>query len=170
MPNAVEEIFTNGTLLLLGRDNAKRVFAARDATLLQQELNEIAAAEGTVAVDCQGNWGMLHRLLGDGSLDPQGGELPLNHCVLGGRPMDAGDSMTVRLARPDIVTHIATALAELDAAKVHSRFEAAAAAADEPNDEAAQQQLSALLEQVKKLYDTAARERAAVVFCVHQEA
>ena len=170
MLSAVEEIFTNGTLLLLGRDNAKRVFAARDATLLQQELNEIAAAEGTVTVDCQGNWGMLHRLLGDGSLDPQCGELPLNHCVLGGRPMDAGDSMTVRLARPDIVTHIATALAELDAAKVHSRFEAAAAAADEPNDEAAQQQLSALLEQVKKLYDTAARERAAVVFCVHQEA
>ena len=55
MLSAVEEIFTNGTLLLLGRDNAKRVFAARDATLLQQELNEIAAAEGTVAVDCQGN-------------------------------------------------------------------------------------------------------------------
>ena len=36
MLSAVEEIFTNGTLLLLGRDNAKRVFAARDATLLQR--------------------------------------------------------------------------------------------------------------------------------------
>ena len=61
-------------------------------------------------------------------------------------------------------------LAELDAAEVQRRFEAAAAAADEPNDEAAQQRLSALLGQVTELYDTAARERAAVVFCVHQKA
>jgi len=170
MSSSVEEIFTNGILFLLGRDNAKRVFAARDATLLQQELTEIAAAEDAIVVDCQGNWEMLHRLLGDGSLDPQGGELPLNHCVLGGRPMDAGDAMIVRLVRPDRVTHIATALAELDAADVQRRFETAAAAADEPTDEAAQQRLSSLLGRVTELYDTAARERAAVVFCVHQKA
>lgn len=41
--------------------------------------------EDGLSVSSDKAWDAIHRCLGDGSLDPDGGEYPLSHAVLGGR-------------------------------------------------------------------------------------
>jgi hypothetical protein len=78
----------------------------------------VAGGEG-----CGGDkgWGILHRCLSDGTLDPKGGTPPLNRCFLGGRLLVA-DGGIVNLVTPGQVREVASALAGLDGAWFRGRF------------------------------------------------
>lgn len=165
MSDSLEAKFASGLLVVLHRDRAKEVFGSRDPSRLMQVLEDIVSSAGdSDVVSCDGHWKILHRVLGDGSLTPDGGDLPLNQCVLGGRPLDAGDAMTVRLVRPDMVVHIATALAQLTSTDLESRFETAVAAADSA-EEANLEIVTLLVDRLRSIFEAAARDRAAVAFC-----
>ena len=52
-----------------------------------QETEETFLSDhGTYAAESDKSWDAMHRLLSDGSLTWDGGEYPLNHVVLAGRP------------------------------------------------------------------------------------
>ncbi|MBL6751130.1 MAG: YfbM family protein [Nevskia sp.] len=57
------------------------------------------------------SWDAMHRSLSDGRLDWNGGTYPLNHVVLGGERLYAGDDYIVSLKTTEQVRDIAEALA-----------------------------------------------------------
>lgn len=68
--------------------------------------------------DCGGPWGVetdkawdaIHRCFAAGRLDPDGGEYPLNHVILGGESMYDGDDYIMSWKSPQQVREIAEAL------------------------------------------------------------
>lgn len=67
-------------------------------------------------------WDAMHRLLSDGTLSWNGGQFPLNHAVLGGESLYAGDDYIIALKTPDQVREIAAALAKLDEVEFRRRY------------------------------------------------
>lgn len=119
---------------VLDRDRAKQLFGARTPEVLEEFISELLRDE-TVKVLATGPEVLqLHReLIGD---EGEEGTYPLNHAVLGGREMNAGEARQVLLKRPDMAGHIATALANGSfgaethevALQLQAFYEAAAAA------------------------------------------
>jgi hypothetical protein len=59
-------------------------------------------------------WDAMHRCLTDGTLNPEGGAYPLNHCVLGGRHLHQGSNYLAALVMPDEAGDVARGLARID--------------------------------------------------------
>ncbi|MEU7909087.1 YfbM family protein [Actinoplanes sp. NPDC049118] len=73
-------------------------------------------------VDTDKAWDAIHRCLTDGTLDPDGGEYPLSHAVLGGRHLhDDYYAVYVKAAE---VRDLAPALHDIDRERLRRRFEA----------------------------------------------
>lgn len=167
MSESVESKLNNGVLLTLGRDDAKSVFAAREDELLKATLVSILSTiESQCLADCQSQWPTLHRMFTGGSLEPDAGELPLNQCILGGRPLYQGPELTVVVVRPDMVPHIFDALKQLAVPDLEVRLAQAQAATDDRLVQAAEiESIAKIVDSVRDVYEFAASHRQAVVFC-----
>jgi len=93
---------------------------------LQEEIEEryFQDEDGGWKAESDKSWDAMHRLLADGSLDPNGGTYPLNHAVLGGRSLYGDDDFIVSLKTPEQVRDIAAALAALTIEQARERFDA----------------------------------------------
>jgi hypothetical protein len=115
-----------GYHIALGREHAKKLFGLKDEGSIKQFLEELRASpemkkSGRI-LDSGPAWDPIHRCLTEGELDPAGGDFPLNHAILGGKPLyKASDSIAV-LIRPDMTRFIADALEELDEDGVRKKF------------------------------------------------
>lgn len=98
----------------LSRDHAKRVFANKDEAALPPLIAELLGDKTLKAnaqiLELKRTWDPIHRCLTDGSLDPEAGEFPLSHVVLGGKKLHHGDDYAAMVIRPDMVTFIAEAV------------------------------------------------------------
>lgn len=67
-------------------------------------------------------WDAMHRVLTDGSLDPDGGQYPLNRTVLGGESLYAAADYILSLKTPQEVRDIAAALLAITEADFRQRY------------------------------------------------
>ncbi len=88
---------------------------------LLEEIEESWADEELKA-DTDKAWDAIHRCLTDGTLDPDGGEYPLSHAVLGGRHLH-DDYYVVHIGAAE-VRDVAQALRAVDRAWLRDRFDA----------------------------------------------
>lgn len=69
------------------------------------------------------SWDAMHRALSDGTLAPDGGRYPLDHVVLGGRSLYAGDDYIMSLKTPAQVEDIAAALSLVNHDEFRARYD-----------------------------------------------
>lgn len=112
-----------GVFFALDRAQAERLVEAEGDEELMERLEEVEEAwdEENLA-ECDKSWDALHRCLSDGTLDFQGGEYPLNRCVLGGRQLHEGDDYTVSFIPPEEVRDVARALAPVTREWLRERY------------------------------------------------
>lgn len=115
-----------GYLIALSRDNAKRVFAQGDDAGLISLLDELKKSpelkkKGHV-LDMAKAWDAIHRLLTEGTLEPNGGDFPLNTAILGGKPIHKGTDFAAVVVRPDMTPFVAEALAEVTQEDFQKKF------------------------------------------------
>jgi Domain of unknown function (DUF1877) len=79
-------------------------------------------SEDELTVDTDKAWDAIHRCLGDGTLDPDGGEYPLSHVVLGGRHLH--DEYYVVYVSVAETRDVAAALHRVDRDRLRRRFDA----------------------------------------------
>lgn len=110
-------------------------------------------------------WKLIHRCLSDGTLDPQGGEFPLDHCILGGKQMHSGDGYVASLVRPDVAPHVAEALAKVRLDEMNKKYFALdpASIGHEPTDEEFTEMWN-MFKLVREFFADAATDRNAVLF------
>ena len=90
---------------------AEALLAAEDDDALVAIVEEIEEEwEAPFVFETDKGWDALHRCLSNGTLDPQGGEPPLNKVFLGGKMLNESDDYFVVLVTPDEVKDIAVAL------------------------------------------------------------
>jgi hypothetical protein len=103
----------------------ERVLLAADDETLGELLGDLEEYwdDDALKVDTDKAWDAIHRCLTDGTLDPDGGEFPLSHAILGGRHLH-DDYYAVHVGA-DEVRAVADALRGLDRAWLRRRFDAA---------------------------------------------
>lgn len=163
-----------GYHIALSRDNAKRVFAAADdaslKTLLEEFKNSKDMRKNGQMVECKHTWDAIHRCLTEGELDPQGGEMPLNHVVLGGKQLQKGDDYWAVLVRPDVTLFVAEALHELKEPDFRQKFFALAGTSyDQPINEKEYALAWHHVQELRLFYEYCAEERFAVVFTANRK-
>ena len=160
------ETLTGGVLFVLARDDAKTFFGLKDDELLISYISDLLdSKEDLPRVTLDGTWETIHRCLSDGTLNPNGGKAPLNHCLLGGRQMYQGSDRVVSLVRPDVVPHVAIELAGIEKCWLRDRYESTSSASgNDPFDMETFEQAFAKVEAIHTLYMMAAEEGGAVVF------
>jgi len=100
-------------------------------------------------------WDPIHRCLTGGTLDPNAGEYPLSHAILGGRHLH--DDIYLVYITADEVRDVAEALGEVDEAWLRERFDALA-------DEDDWDYTWTNFADVRAFYDRAAKSGRAVIF------
>ena len=140
-----------GFLIIVDRDAAKRLFAVDGdeamCALVDEMIQSAELRSGGCVLDLGDQWDAIDRCLTDGSLAPDGRDTPLNHCLVGGRQLHQGPERIVSLKRPDMIRHIAAALADLD----RESFEE-------------QSHLWPVLDEIRDFYSTALQRREATLF------
>jgi len=105
-------------------DLAERLLAVPDdealVEIVQEELEETWDKDHLFETDKA--WDALHRCLGDGTLDPEGGEPPLNQCFFGGRVLNDEPDYFVVLLEPEEVARIAVALGSVTESWLRERY------------------------------------------------
>ncbi|MCZ7423679.1 MULTISPECIES: DUF1877 family protein [unclassified Micromonospora] len=129
---------------------------------LIEEIEESWAEDG-LKVDTDKAWDTIHRCLTDGTLEPDGGEYPLSHAVLGGRRLH--EEYVVVYLTVDEARDVAAALQSVDRRELRQRFDAI----DDPDyrgalDDADFDYTWDNLVEVRAFYQRAAAAGRAVVF------
>ena len=160
-----------GAYIILTREDAKLLFAQKEDEAVRQTVNELRQSskhrEQGLILECGLAWDPIHRSLTDGTLDPDAGEFPLDHCVLGGKRLHQSDSFEAVLIRPDIVPHVAAGLHDLKRTEFHENYMGLA-----PDDygkqpeETEADEVWAMLKLIRQFFEDASNEHAAVVFTV----
>jgi hypothetical protein len=164
-----EPVVGRGYHIALAREHAKRLFSIQDDASLRSFLKELIRSpemkkSGRV-LDTGKAWNAIHRCLTEGELDPNGGDFPLNHVVLGGKQLHKGDDYAAALVRPDMTTFVAEALTEVKEGDLREKFFALDPQSyGQPIDEKAFQQVWLALQNLKVFFDAAAENMEAVVF------
>lgn len=115
-----------GVHFAIGPDRERDLLAADDGgdtetvAGLIEDIEESADDQLTESTDKA--WDAIHRCLTDGTLDPDGGEYPLSHAVLGGRHLH-DDYYAVYVTAAE-VRDVAAALRDIDREWLHRRFRA----------------------------------------------
>jgi Domain of unknown function (DUF1877) len=127
-----------------------------------EELEESWSDSG-LKVDTDKAWDAIHRCLADGTLDPDGGEYPLSHAVLGGRHLH--DEYYVVYLTAEQVREVSDAVHSVDAAWFRRRFDAI----DDPDYRGARDAADfdytwANFVDVREFYARAAAARRPVIF------
>ncbi|MEX0818138.1 MAG: DUF1877 family protein [Pirellulaceae bacterium] len=168
---SVESVLGQGAYIVLTREDARELMAQQDdagvRAVAERMRNSPKHLEEDLVLDCGHYWDPIHRALTDGTLDRDGGEFPLDHCVLGGRRLHEGHDFEAILIRPDIVPHVAASMHDLKRAEFTDRYLALdpAAYGKQPT-EAEGDESWAMLKLIRQLYEDAGNEHAAVLFTV----
>jgi hypothetical protein len=95
-----------------------------DSDTVGELLEEIEESwnEGGLKVDTDKAWDAIHRCLTDGTLDPDGGEYPLSHAVLGGRHLH--DEYYIVYLTAAEARDVAVTLRSVDRTWLRRRFDA----------------------------------------------
>jgi hypothetical protein len=144
----------------ISADQERALLAADDegdSDLVAELLEEIEEHwdDDALKVDTDKAWDPIHRCLTDGTLDPDGGEYPLSHAILGGRHLH--DDIYFVYVSADEVRDVAGALGELDEAWLRQRFETL-------EDEDHWDYTWSNFVDVQAFYDRAAKAGRAVIF------
>lgn len=149
------------TFLRLSRELAKTMFGCLTPEALRTFFTQLAPdvprLEGGAAALA------LHRVLTNGSLEPNAGEYPLNHAVLGGRVLGHETGYAVILKRPDMCAHIADGLSKILPETIEASLGQLAAANSEIVQSIQSSDVATLLAELTTLYQTAAARGEAVV-------
>lgn len=162
-----------GFHLVLRREDAKQLFAQRDPAAIRDYVRKLTQStdyrkQGRL-LELGVAWDTLHRCVTDGTLDPSGGEPPLNQAFLGGRLLYQGDDYIVSLVRPDMTPYVAEALVDVKFDQLKDRYWKL-----DPNDYGRALDAKDLdkawiaFQQVRDLFDAAARELSAMVFAAER--
>jgi hypothetical protein len=164
----------NGIFSILKRDHARQLAALQGDDAVRKLATEVQQSkayrnEGLI-LDCGTAWDAIHRCLTEGTLDPNAGDFPLNHCVLGGRRLHQGPGFEAVLIRPDIVPHVAEAIRDVKRADFHERYFQIDPTdyGRTPTDKEFDIIWNAF-RQIQQLMDDATAERAAVLFTVEHQ-
>lgn len=149
------------TFYRLARDQAKQLFSCRTVDALRAFIAAIDPA--TPTLEGEGTALVLHRILSDGSLEPDAGEYPLNHAVLGGRVLGHELGFAVILKRPDMCPHIATGLSQIKPETIEAAFQHLQGAIPDSVTGTTSSDVSALLAQLVGFYQAAATAGEAVI-------
>ncbi|WP_179277147.1 YfbM family protein [Actinoplanes regularis] len=127
------------------------------------EVLEESWDDDRLKADTDKAWDAIHRCLADGTLDPDGGEFPLSHAVLGGRHLH--DEYYVVYLTADQVRDVSDALQAVDRAWLRRRFDTI----DDPDYRGARDEVDfdytwVNFVDVREFYQRAAAARRAVIF------
>jgi hypothetical protein len=158
-----------GFHIALGREHAKTLFGIKDDASLLKFLEELKARpdmkKSGRLFETGVLWDPIHRCLTEGELDPAGGDFPLNHAVLGGKPLHKGEDYIVVLLRPDMIRFISDALSELTEDWLREKYFALpAAVCSGGQDEKHFMELWLMLQNLQVFFEAAADNLEAVVF------
>lgn len=159
----------SGYHIALTREHAKRVFNQQDdeslRTFLQELIDSPEMVKSGRVLNSGKCWNAIHRCLTEGELDPNGGEFPLNHTVLGGKQLHKGDDYAATLIRPDITPFVAEALAEIREPEFREKFFALDPESyGLPINEKAFLEVWLALTNLRVFFDAAAENLEAVIF------
>jgi hypothetical protein len=158
-----------GYHIALTREHAKRLFGLKEEPALREFFQELRTSnqlkkEGRV-LESATVWDPLHRCLTEGELDPEGGDFPLNHAVLGGKRLVFADDLVAVLVRPDMTNFVAEGLAEVEEEDVRKKYFALDPAKyGKAPTEKEFQQVWLKLNELRTFFDEAAANLDAVVF------
>ena len=161
----------SGFHIALSRDHAKKLFGLKDDDTLKAVVEELKNSpelnKAGRVLNVGNTWNALHRCLTDGELDPEGGEFPLNHVVLGGKHLHQGKDYFAVLVRPDIVTFIDTELTEIKQTELRQKFFALNAESYTlPRGEKEFAELWRQLLRLRTFFEDCSQNRDAVLFTV----
>lgn len=163
----------SGAHIILGREDAKQLFGKSDDASVRTFVTGLRGSrkhrESHLILDIGSTWDPIHRCLTDGTLEPEGGEFPLNHCILGGRRLHKGPGFEAVLIRPDIVPHVAESMHHMKRQDLHGKyFSIDAANYGQAPSEQEFDKVWLMLQQIRKLFEDAAMDRCAVLFTVER--
>lgn len=157
-----------GVFFSLDKAQAKRLLKAEDDDEVMEQVEALEEAwEEEHLAECDKAWDALHRCLSDGTLDFEGGEYPLNRCVLGGRQLIGEEDYIAAFVTVEEVRDVAKALEPLTEAWLRERYEKQVPKDYSPNygDEDFEYTWENF-QDVRRFYAKAAREGRAVLFTV----
>ncbi|MBL7259753.1 YfbM family protein [Paractinoplanes lichenicola] len=113
-----------GVHFAIAPEQERALLVAVDEDELGDFLEELEEswADDSLKVDTDKAWDAIHRCLTDGSLDPDAGDYPLNHAVLGGRHLSE-DYYVVYLTAAQ-TRDVSEALQPIDQGWLRRRFDA----------------------------------------------
>lgn len=132
--------------------------------------NSKAYIQEDLVLECQSDWDPIHRALTDGTLDYDGGEFPLNHCVLGGKRLYQGSDFEAIFIRTDIVPFVAEAIHKMKRAEFRDRY--FAIDAEDYGRAPSEEELDRvwpLFRQIVALFEFAADELAPMLFTAERQ-
>jgi hypothetical protein len=164
-----------GYHIALGREHAKRLFSLKEDQAILQFLEELKSSsemkKSGRLLDTGTTWDPIHRCLTEGELDPAGGDFPLNHAILGGKPLHQGTDHVAMLIRPDMTRFIADALAEVEEDDFRQKFMALNPASyQRPITEKEFMEVWLKMQDLKVFFEAAAENLEAVVFTAKYQA
>lgn len=149
------------TFYRFGRDQARQLFGCRTIEALRAFFQDVDPA--TPLLQAEHAALVLHQVLCDGSLEPDAGDYPLNHAVLGGRVLGHEPGYAVVLKRPDMSPHIAEGLAQVKPETVEAAFQQLHDANPERVAGTSSSDVALLLIELTKFFQAAASAGEAVV-------
>ncbi|WP_229074949.1 YfbM family protein [Actinoplanes sp. DH11] len=113
-----------GVYFAITPEQEQSLLAADDNDEVADILEDLEESwsDATLRVDTDRAWDAIHRCLAEGTLDPDSGEYPLSHAVLGGRHLH-DEYYVVHLAASQ-VRDVSEALQAVDPAWFRRRFDA----------------------------------------------
>jgi hypothetical protein len=162
-----------GAYIILQRDAVRELLAREDDASRRQFIERLRKSpkylEADLVFECGTAWDPIHRCLTEGTLDAEGGEFPLNHCVLGGRRLHEGDDFEAVYLRPDIVPFVAEAIGDVKRAELYEIYmRLDPADYGRPSSEKEFDEIWSIFKQIRQFLDSAAMERDAVLFTVER--
>lgn len=157
-----------GVYFAVTADQERSLLAAADegdADTIGELLEDIEENwdNADLSVDTDKAWDAMHRCLGDGTLDPDGGAYPLSHAVLGGRHLH--EEYYVVYVTAAEVRDVAEALQWVEKAWLRHRFDAIDNTGYHgPHDDADFEYTWENFVDVQAFYERAAKVGRAVIF------
>jgi hypothetical protein len=158
-----------GYLVLIDRDDAKKLFAHKEPDDVRNFMDQLTQSKpyrsAQKVLDLAGHWDGIHRCLTDGTLDPDGGEPPLNHAILGGKRLANTPEFVLSFVRPDMTPYVAEALADVRYDDFHKKYLAIS-----PSDygraltEKDFEKIWVAFQQLVDFYESGAEELSAIAF------
>jgi hypothetical protein len=159
-----------GFHILLNREDAKKLFSHKEPEAIRSFVKQLTESKDYKkqerVLECGTAWDAIHRCLTDGTLDPTGGDPPLNNAILGGRQLYKSDDYLVSLVRPDMAPFVSEALNDVKYEDMHAAYlKIDAADYGRPLNEKDFEKAWVIFQQVRAFYETAAQDLDAIVFC-----